>query len=71
MGKDDMSGLAVHFAQRLCARASGGQLLVSDAVRQACPDSGIRFEDRGRARLKGIPGDWEVFEARLEPPVDM
>ena len=65
MGKNDMSGLAVHFAQRLCARATGGQLLVSDAVREACPDSGIRFEDRGRAQLKGIPGKWEVFEARL------
>ena len=49
MGKNDMSGLAVHFAQRLCARATGGQLLVSDAVRQACPDTGIGFEDRGRA----------------------
>jgi len=68
MGKEDMSGLAVHFAQRLCARATGGQLLVSDAVRQAGADSGIGFEGRGRARLKGIPGEWEVFEARLEPP---
>ena len=66
MGKDDMSGLAVHFAQRLCARATGGQLLVSDAVRQACPDTGIHFAERGRVRLKGIPGEWAVFEARLE-----
>jgi len=68
MGKNDMSGLAVHFAQRLCARARGGQLLVSDAVRVACPDPDVRFEDRGRARLKGIPGEWEVFEVRVEPP---
>ena len=68
MGKYDLSGLAVHFAQRLCARAVGGQLLVSDAVRGACSGSGIRFEERGRAQLKGIPGEWEVFEARLERP---
>ena len=65
MGRNDLSGLAVHFAQRLCARATGGQLLVSDAVREACSGSVVRFEDRGRAQLKGIPGEWEVFEARL------
>jgi len=65
MGKNDLSGLAVHFAQRLCARAEGGQLLASDAVREACSGSEVRFEDRGTAQLKGIPGEWEVYEARL------
>ena len=65
MGKTDMSGVAVHFAQRLCARAEGGQLLVSADVRAECEGSGITFEDRGKATFKGIPGKWEVFEARL------
>ncbi len=65
MGSHDLSGLAVHFAQRLCARAEGGQVLVSDAVRTACADGDIRFEQRGKAELKGIPGRWEVFDARL------
>jgi class 3 adenylate cyclase len=55
----------VHFAQRLCARAEGGQLLVSADVRAECEGSGIIFEDRGKATFKGIPGKWEVFEARL------
>jgi len=64
MGSRDLSGLAVHFAQRLCARAGAGQLLVSDAVREACATSEIRFEERGKAELKGIPGEWEVFEVR-------
>jgi len=63
MGKNDMSGLAVHFAQRLCARAEGDQVLTSAAVRDACEGSDIVFEDRGKATLKGIPGKWEVFEA--------
>jgi class 3 adenylate cyclase len=65
MGSHDLSGLAVHFAQRLCARAEAGQVLVSDAVRAVCGQSDIRFEERGKARFKGIPGEWEVFEARL------
>jgi class 3 adenylate cyclase/alpha-beta hydrolase superfamily lysophospholipase len=64
MGHSDLSGLAVHHAQRLCARAEGGQVLVSADVRAACEGSGLVFEDRGLATLKGIPGKWEVFEAR-------
>lgn len=62
---NDLSGLAVHFAQRLCAHATGGQVLASDAVREECDDSSIQFEGRGKARFKGIPGEWEVFEARI------
>lgn len=64
MGSNDLAGLAVHFAQRLCAFAHGGQLLVSAAVRDACAGADLRFEQRGRTELKGIPGEWEVFEAR-------
>jgi class 3 adenylate cyclase/pimeloyl-ACP methyl ester carboxylesterase len=63
MGADDVAGVAVHFAQRLCARAEGGQLLVSSDVRDDCAGSGTVFESRGRATFKGIPGKWEVFEA--------
>jgi class 3 adenylate cyclase len=65
MSGHDLSGLAVHFAQRLCARADSGQVLVSDAVRDACAGTDVRFEERGKAQLKGIPGEWEVFAARL------
>lgn len=65
MGKSDLSGLAVHFAQRLCARADGGQVLASGAVRDAGAGSDLRFVERGTAELKGIPGSWEIFEARL------
>jgi class 3 adenylate cyclase len=65
MGSNDLAGLAVHFAQRICAWADGGQVLVSKAARDDCAGSGIRFEERGKAELKGIAGEWEVFEARL------
>lgn len=63
MGNRDVSGIAVHFAQRLCARAEGGQLLVSDAVRAGCEGGEVRFSSLGKARFKGIPGEWEIFEA--------
>ena len=64
MGKNDVSGLAVHFAQRLCACAAGDQVLVSAAVREGCVGSDLEFAERGEAELKGIPGSWEIFEAR-------
>jgi class 3 adenylate cyclase/pimeloyl-ACP methyl ester carboxylesterase len=65
MGKNDLSGLAVHFAQRVCGRAERDQVLVSAAVREGCAGSGLTFEQRGEVELKGIPGSWEVFEARF------
>jgi class 3 adenylate cyclase len=65
MGKSDFSGLAVHFAQRLCARAEGGQLLTSADVRAGCDDAAVVFEERGLATFKGIPSKWEIFEAHL------
>ncbi|MGO9853690.1 MAG: adenylate/guanylate cyclase domain-containing protein [Acidimicrobiales bacterium] len=65
MGSHDLSGLAVHFAQRLCDRAGGGQVLVSAAVRDACDGSALTFVDEGKAQLKGIPGEWEIFAAHL------
>jgi len=65
MGKNDLSGLAVHFAQRLCGRAGSGQVLVSAVVRDGCSGTDIGFAEQGLAELKGIPGSWEIFEARL------
>jgi class 3 adenylate cyclase len=41
-------------------------VLVSDAVRDACAGTDdVRFEERGKAELKGFAGEWEVFEARV------
>lgn len=68
MGQHDLSGLAVHIAQRLCARAGAGEVFVSEAVRDACAGwNGAAFETRGRARLRGIPGECAIFAAHPEP----
>ena len=71
MDKSDLSGIAVHVAQRLCAGAEGGQVLASKTVVDECADSGITFEDRGEVSLKGLPDPWEVFAARVDMPLDM
>jgi pimeloyl-ACP methyl ester carboxylesterase len=59
----DVGGIAVHIAARLGAIAAAGEVLVSSTVRDLVAGSGIRFEDRGRKRLRGIPDEWRLFAA--------
>lgn len=51
---DDLFGLSVVIARRVCDRAPDGGLYVSQAVRDLAEGSDYRFEDRGRFALKGI-----------------
>jgi class 3 adenylate cyclase len=63
--RDDPVGEAVNAAARIAGKASGGQTLVSDVVRQLVGSMpSVRFVDRGRKRLKGFPERWRVFEVR-------
>ena len=45
----------------VAARAGPGEVLVSQTVRDLVAGSGIEFEERGAAELKGVPGDWRLF----------
>jgi pimeloyl-ACP methyl ester carboxylesterase len=62
---DKVSGLAVHIGARVAAAAGPGEVLVSSTVKDLVAGSGLRFQDRGRHRLKGVPGEWDLFA--LEP----
>jgi class 3 adenylate cyclase len=57
---DDLGGLAVSIAKRVCDLAGPGQVLVSETVRSLVVGSGIEFEDRGEHQLKGVPGTWRL-----------
>ncbi|MDQ1509438.1 MAG: hypothetical protein QOG50_1282 [Actinomycetota bacterium] len=57
----DVSGVAVHVAQRVSDIASPGEVLVSGTVKDLVAGSGITFEDRGTHTLKGIPDEWHLF----------
>ena len=50
---------------RIAAEARPCELLVSGIVRDLAAGSGIEFEDRGVRELKGVPGEWQLFAARL------
>jgi class 3 adenylate cyclase/pimeloyl-ACP methyl ester carboxylesterase len=60
-----VEGIAVHIGARVAAEARPCEVLVSSIVRDLAGGSGIDFEDRGMRALKGVPGDWHLFAARL------
>ncbi|MCA1572521.1 MAG: hypothetical protein LC798_19915 [Chloroflexi bacterium] len=55
-----VGGLSVPIASRITGLAGPGEVLVSSTVRDLAAGAGIRFEDRGRHQLKGVPGEWQV-----------
>ena len=56
-----LAGIAVHTGARVAAAAQPGEVLVSSTVKALVAGSGIDFEDRGAARLKGIDETWQLF----------
>jgi len=57
----DITGIAVHIAQRIQAIAQPGEVLVSRTVVDLVAGSGLAFTDRGTHDLKGVPGSWTVY----------
>jgi class 3 adenylate cyclase len=57
----DVAGIAVNIARRVCDLANGDELLVSSTVKDLVAGSGLAFADRGEHELKGIPGAWRLF----------
>jgi class 3 adenylate cyclase len=58
---DDIAGLAVTIAKRVCDLAEPGQVLASEAVRMDMVGAGIGFNREGERELKGVPGSWRLF----------
>jgi class 3 adenylate cyclase len=56
-----VGGIAVHIGARVAALAGAGEVLVSGTVRDLVAGSGIPFEERPPAELKGIPGTWRLY----------
>jgi pimeloyl-ACP methyl ester carboxylesterase len=56
------SGIAVHIGARIASMAAPGEVLVSSTVKDLVAGSGITFVDRGVQSLKGVPGEWRLYE---------
>ncbi len=59
---DDVAGIGVVIAARVMAEAGSGEILVSSSVPPLVAGLGIEFADRGGRELKGVPGEWRLFE---------
>jgi class 3 adenylate cyclase/pimeloyl-ACP methyl ester carboxylesterase len=58
---DDITGLGVVIARRVCDLASTNEVLTSRTVKDLVAGSGIAFADRGMHTLKGVPDDWQLY----------
>jgi len=56
-----VAGIAVSIGARVAAEAGPGEVLVSQTVKDLVAGSGIGFESRGAAELKGVPGEWRLY----------
>jgi class 3 adenylate cyclase len=60
---DKLAGLAVSIGARIAATAPGGEVFVSQTVRDLVAGTDLQFEDRGEQDLKGVPGLWHLHSA--------
>jgi len=58
---DDVVGLGVSVAKRICDLAGPGEVFVSDTVRGLIVGSGIALSEQGTHALKGVPDEWRLF----------
>jgi len=63
---EDLFGTAVIEAARIAAAAKGGEILVSNVVRELAKGKDFLFADRGDVTLKGFDEPVRLYEVRWE-----
>ena len=61
--EDDVGGIGVHIAARVLAEAGDGRIVVTRTVRDLATGTDLGFSPIGSVVLRGVPGEWELFEA--------
>ena len=59
---DDIAGLPVNIARRVCDLAAPGEAWVSETVKSLLTGSGFEFDEKGQYELKGVPGSWRLYQ---------
>jgi class 3 adenylate cyclase len=62
---DDIGGIGIHIASRALAEAGSGQVVVTRTVRELATGTDLSFASLGSVGLRGVPGQWELFEATM------
>lgn len=58
----EIAGVAIHIAARVMSKAGASEVWVSSTVKDLIAGSGIEFLDRGMSELKGVPGQWHLYQ---------
>lgn len=61
---DDIGGIGVHIASRVLAEAGPSDVVLTRTVRDLVTGADVEFRARGSVALRGVPGEWELFEAK-------
>jgi class 3 adenylate cyclase len=62
--EQDLFGAMVQMAARVCGQAEGGQVVVTNVVRELATGKGFRFSETGLATLKGFDDPVRLFEVK-------
>jgi adenylate cyclase len=62
---DHFFGTTVHYAARVASHALGGEVLVSNLVRELVAGPGIEFLESREVELKGLEGSHRLFAVDL------
>ena len=62
---DRFFGTTVHYAARVASQALGGEVLVSNLVRELVASSGVQFTESREVELKGLDGAHRLFAVDL------
>ena len=58
-------GIGVHIAARVMGQAGADQVVVTRTVRDLATGTDLAFAPMGSVSLRGVPGDWELFQASI------
>ena len=64
--ENDIAGLAVNIASRICSDAGPGEVLVSSTVKDLTSGSGLVLEDLGERALAGVSTPWRIYSVNSE-----
>jgi class 3 adenylate cyclase len=63
--EDDVGGIGVHIAARTLSQTGSSKVVVTRTVRDLATGTDLAFAPLGSVSLRGIPGQWELYEATL------
>ena len=58
-------GIGVHIAARVMGQSGADQVVVTRTVRDLATGTDLAFAPIGAVSLRGVPGDWELFQASI------